>query len=881
MRRSRAGVARPFVYLGRLRRFVTRRLLERVPGEGMNDEMDQLIASVVGASVLLVAADFDGTLSDLVARPADAAANPRATAALERMSRMPRTHVAIISGRGLEDLRARLPERHEWMMAGSHGAEVDGVRTPPVDDDVRAELDEVERSLLAVAAEHPGCEIERKPRGVALHVRRADPAVRRPMMERVRRVGADHPRLHPRVGSEVVEIVADASTKADALAVFRRRCGASAVLFIGDDRTDEDAFAALGQGDVGVKVGSGPTLASHRIDGVGSVATLLDRLATARDARVRPQDLEAINAVSLLSDQRSLGLVTSRGRLAWLCMPRVDSTPIMADLVGGPDAGFFEASPLDEAAAPRVEFDGDSHVVRTRWDRCSLTDYFACSPGGPQRSRRSVLVRAIEGRGTCRLRFAPRFDFGRVVTRLTLRADGVEVRAGAATLFLHSPGVEWRVGEDGAHQTATADLDLSAGPFVLELWPGGPRSGPRARDERERRDRTRRFWSDWAARLALPATLRDRVRRSAITLRGLTHGPTGAIVAAGTTGLPSHLGGLRNWDYRFCWLRDASMAAHALARLGDTATAQRLLDWISRVVARDGSGLRPVYAVDGREVPAEEEVVGPRGYGGSLPIRVGNAAALQVQLDVAGSVVSLVAQLAGQGVPISPEHERLTDALVRDVASRWHEPDHGIWEVRGPARHHVHSKVMGFLAVDAAMRVHEATGVSADPAWRRLRDRMRDEIVERGFDPARGAFVAWYGGHELDAATLWVLLAGVLPPDDSRVVSTVDAIDRELRVGNAVHRYRYDDGLPGRDSAFHLCTGWLVESMVAIGRTDEAHRLLMALGAAAGPGGLMSEGVDPVFGMALGNVPQAYSHVALINAALAVERAAGAAGGDT
>ncbi len=850
-------------------------------GEGMNDETAQLIASVMGASVLLVAADFDGTLSDLVARPADAAANPRATAALERMSRMPRTHVAIISGRGLGDLRARLPERHHWMMAGSHGAEVDGVGTPPVDDDVRSELDEVERSLLAIAAEHPGCEIERKARGVAFHVRGAAPSARRPATERVQRIGATHPRLHLRFGSEVVEIVADVSTKADALAILRRRCGASAVLFIGDDRTDEDAFAALAPVDVGVKVGSGPTRASHRIEGVGSVAALLDRLAAARDAWVRTQDLQAINAVSLLSDQRSLGLVTSRGRLAWLCMPRVDSPPIMADLVGGPEAGFFETTPLNETAPPRVEHEGDSLVVRTCWDRCAQTDYFACSPGGPQRAGRSVLVRVLEGRGACRLRFAPRFDFGRVATRLIARPGGLEVRAEGATFFLHSPRVEWSVGEDGAHQTATAELELSAGPVVLEVWAGGARSGPRARDEQERRDRTRRFWSDQAGRLSLPGTLRDRVRRAAITLCGLTHGPTGAIVAAGTAGLPSHLGGVRNWDYRFCWLRDASMAAQALARLGDTATAQRLLDWISRVVARDGAGLRPVYAVDGREVPAEEEVVGPRGYGGSLPIRVGNAAALQVQLDVAGSVISLVAQLAELGVPISPEHRRLADTLVRDVASRWREPDQGIWEVRGPARHHVHSKVMCFLAVDAAVRVHEATGDSADPAWRGLRERIRDEIVDRGFDQGRGAFVAWYGGHDLDAATLWVLLAGVLPPGDPRVVSTVDAIERELRVDNAVHRYRYDDGLPGRDAAFHLCTGWLVESMVAMGRMREARRLLAVLGESAGPGGLMSEGVDPVCGMALGNVPQAYSHVAVINAALAVERAAGAAGGDT
>lgn len=678
-----------------------------------------------------------------------------------------------------------------------------------------------------------------------------------------------------RFGSMVIEFLADTITKADGLRRLRHRTGASAVIFVGDDLTDEHAFLSLTPSDAAVKVGPGDTRAQYRVGSVDDVARLLILLADEREAWVRGRTLTPITAHAVLSDQRTLALVTPAARVTWLCLPRLDSPPVFAELLGGPGAGFFEVVPVEDVGSPSQLYDGDSLVLQTRWRNCTVTDYLDCGSGRAfQRAGRTDLIRVIDGTCACRVRFAPRLDFGRFATRLSVREHGLEVEGSSDPILLYAPGVQWQINEDGIHQTAEAEINPSAGRIVLELRAGSANDRPHSHPESQRRQATQRFWSTWAGSLRLPGVATEQVRRSAIMLRALVYGPTGAIAAAATTSLPEHLGGQRNWDYRYCWPRDAAMAAAALVRLGNTGTAMRLLDWLARVLDQCESPgrLRPIYTVEGRDLGPEAEIGGLSGYGGSRPARVGNAAAQQVQLDVFGPITDLIALLAESGAPISPDHWRMTRAMVEAVEARWREPDHGIWEIRGEREHHVHSKVMCFHTVNRALVVHDCVIGRSNPAWVALRDTIREDVLARGFSTALGAFSAAYDRPQLDAATLSVGLAGLVDLHDPRFVATVGAVDKHLRAGGTVYRYRFDDGLPGREGGFHLCTGWLIEALALSGRETHARELFDLLLRAVGPTGVLSEQIDPELATPLGNAPQAYSHLALINAALTLER---------
>jgi GH15 family glucan-1,4-alpha-glucosidase len=379
-----------------------------------------------------------------------------------------------------------------------------------------------------------------------------------------------------------------------------------------------------------------------------------------------------------------------------------------------------------------------------------------------------------------------------------------------------------------------------------------------------------RFWSGWASTLHIPPLKAGLVRRSALVLKGLTYGPTGAICAAGTTSLPETAGGIRNWDYRFCWPRDAALAAAALVRLGNTGLGMRLLDWLISIITtlESPDRLRPIYTVTGSNLGAEAEISELPGYAASRPVRVGNAAAQQVQLDVFGPITDLVALMAAKGAPLTPEHWRLVQAMASAVEARWEEPDHGIWEIRGPRRHYVYTKLMCWQTMDRAIAVAEQHLGRVPPQWNEVRDRIAREVLERGFNADLGAFTVAYDLAELDAAALNIGLSGLLAPDDPRFVSTVEKVEGALREGPTVYRYRFDDGFPGREGGFHLCAGWLAECCVLLGRTADAAALLDEVCALAGPLGLLSEQHDPRSGSALGNHPQAYSHLAVINAAV-------------
>ncbi|MDX2131760.1 MAG: trehalose-phosphatase [Planctomycetota bacterium] len=841
----------------------------------MSGVPEEIVGGLARTPILLVACDFDGTLADIVDRPADARARAEALDALRRLAALPRTEVAVISGRALADLRPRLTDIGDVHVVGGHGAEwTDG---PPVDGARAAHIFDALRPL---ERRFPGTLVEYKPAGPAVHYRHVEPARHAEFLDAARAMSVELGASRLREGLLVVEFSAVSTDKGGALTHLRRRSGASGVIFIGDDRTDEDAFATLSPPHVGVKVGEGPSIAPLRVAGVQEVAVLLNGLARARAREAALTGSVPIDAHAMLSDQRSLALIEPGGGVAWLGAPRADSPPIFSSIVAGARGGAFTVRPAGEGAsgAPGADaqtYDGESFIARTRLGAITIVDYFDCTGGRAfQRAGRTDFFRHVEGAGKIRLTFAPRLDFGRTPTRLRATDNGLIVEGGADPLSLRAPGIAWSIEPDGQHHTAHAEIDLPSDGLTLELRIGSTATIPSTGGELARRQTTRQFWTGWANTLKYSGPHEALVRRSALVMKALCHGPTGAILAAGTTSLPEQLGGLRNWDYRYCWVRDGAMAAGALVRLGSTGHAMKFLDWLLGVVDQleHPERLRPIYTVGGNELGAEGELPELPGYAESRPVRVGNGAGHQVQLDVFGPVADLIAQVAEAGAPVTPDHGRLLDAMVESVARRWNEPDNGIWEVRGPLRHHVHSRTVCWHAINRAIAARRALGEPARPREAELRDQIREDVLAHGYNARVGAFTAAYGSDDLDAACLLTGLTGLIAPDDERFVSTVRVVERGLRRNDGVMRYVYDDGLPGNEGVFHLCTGWLIEALHAIGERERARSLLDAYAAQAGPLGLYSEERDVRFGVALGNYPQAYSHLALINAACRLSR---------
>ena len=839
--------------------------------------MDRLV-QLAQTPNLLVACDYDGTVAPIVADPMKALPLRETSVALRSLASLAQTEVAVISGRSLRDLAAlsRLPA--EIHLVGSHGSEFDIDFALELDPRLRALRNRLVGELETVVAGHDGVTLEKKPASVAVHYRNADPAIVRDLLSEVADVAATAEGLTVRHGKMVCEVQVVPTDKGRALTTVRASVGATAVLFLGDDVTDEDAFATLAGPDVGVKVGDGPTIAPFRVGSPDDVAVLLAGLCARRSEWLAGAGLTPIEDHSLLSDQRTAALVTPDARITWMCVPRIDSAAIFAELLGGPSAGRFSVRPLDGNGEPAQSYVDDSLVLRTQWSHMSVTDYLDCSEGRPNRmAGRTDLVRLIEGSATAVIDFAPRLDFGRFPTQIEVRDGGLEIVAANDLVVLRAPGVEWEIVDHGVHQTATATVDLSAGPVILELRCGTGSLRADRTDEPERRSRTHAFWADWARRLRLPAVEAGLVRRSALTLKALCYGPTGAILAAATTSLPEFIGGVRQWDYRYCWIRDASMSASALVRLGSFEEAMDLLDWLLRVIETSEVGperLSPLYTVDGMRLPPEASIDELSGYAGSRPVRVGNAADHQVQLDVFGPVLDLIRQLGAIDAPLSTKHWRLVEDLVDAVDQRWMEPDQGIWEVRSAPRHHTHSKVMCWVTVDRAIDIAEHVFGRDRPEWLDLRERIRDDILANGWNEEVGHFTTAYDGDDIDASVLAVGLFGLLAPDDPRFVATVAAVEAKLRDGDTVYRYKHEDGLPGEEGGFNLMTSWLIDAKILIGDLDDAHRLFRRYVDLAGATGLLAEEVDPTTWGGLGNHPQAYSHLGLINNACNLEAAA-------
>lgn len=842
-------------------------------------DLGEQIRQLARVPTLLVASDYDGTIAPLVDDPMSAVPNRDAVAAMRSLAELSNTHVAAISGRSLRDLSSltRFPE--EIRLVGSHGSEFDLGFASQLSPELSERRQKLTRAVK-ILGERYGALVEEKPTGVAFHLRMLsqDDAVR--ARDELIRGPAGWDGIHTRTGHDVLEMSVIETDKGTALSILRAQVGASAVIFLGDDVTDEDAFATLQGPDVGVKVGAGLTAAAFRVKDTDRVAQVLALLCELRLEWLRGAGLVPIEDHSMLSDLRTAAIVTPAARITWLCAPRIDSAAVFAELVGGPSAGHFSICPEPDSSSSEPvpihqRYVGDTLVLESSFPTFTVTDYLDTSNGRTMQSAgRSDLVRTIEGSGSAVIEFAPRLDFGRVPTQLQISDDGVSVMGTADLMVLRSPQVRWEIIADGIHQSARGTVELTSSPVTLELRLGTQELAADARFEPDRRDETIRFWTSWADKLVLPPDERDLVARSALTLKGLCHEPTGAIVAAATTSLPEHLGGTRNWDFRYCWLRSATFSASALVALGSHDEALALLDWVGRILAarNEPDRLAPLYNVTGRHLPPEGEITELSGYGGSRPVRVGNAADGQIQLDAFGSIVELVHLLVEDGAALSSEHWHLVEAMVLAVSRRWQEPDHSLWEIRKAPRHHVYSKVMCWLAVDRAIDIADRFIDRAPEAWVQLRDQIAADVLSNGWNEGRGSFTAVYGGDELDASVLVVGLSGLLPADDERFTSTVSTVEAELRNGPTVYRYVGDDGLPGREGGFHLMTSWLIDALVLVGRADEAAELFRQLKELVGTTGLMSEEFDPDSHRALGNIPQAYSHVGLIHNSITLAR---------
>ena len=826
------------------------------------------------ATSLLIACDFDGTLAPIVDHPRDVVPHRTSLTALRTLAAMPNTHVVVISGRPLDDLADHIPTKENIHLVGSHGAESSGL--PPIElnqSDLKIR-DELKQLVADLVDKYPGSLAEPKPYGVAFHYRNvALDQTSTALADAIEGPGS-LPGVVTLTGKMVIEFSVRHINKGVALSALRQAVGAVGLLVIGDDVTDEDSFAVAGPGDVSIKVGEGPSIARYRVETPSDVSSVLATVVERRSLWIGESPSEEIVNHSLLSDLKTLAIVQPNARITWMCAPRADSPSVFAQLVGQPTDGYFAIEPADGRPSINQRYLEDSMILETAWSGLIVTDYFGLKRDG-QRSGAdnspSLLVRTLEGHCTVRIEFAPRPNYAQDSAQLTLTRTGIEMVDSHATLRLHAPGVVWSLLKENGNDTAVASVTLQGAPLVLtlEIFEPGTEPVSAMTPQGASFDETLLFWQDWIDRLSLPSRATSQVRRSALTLKSLTHAASGSILAAGTTSLPEDIGGTRNWDYRFCWPRDSSMIAAALVSLGSLSEADALLHWLHERVKQLPSPdqMKPVYPIVGDVATAEAELANLAGYRESRPVRIGNGADSQVQMDVFGPIITLIDQCVASGMELSDERWTLVENLAAAVAKRWDEPDFGIWEERRPTRHHVHSKVMCWTAIDRAIDIGTRTGRPVPDSWHALREEIAAQVLAKGWNEDVGAYTIAYGDDALDAAVLHLAISGLLAGDDPRFVSTVGRIEETLRHGPTVYRYALDDGFREAEGGFNICTTWLIEAYALMGRYDDAQSLFDDYLRLVGPTGLLSEEYEPFEKISLGNFPQAYSHLGLIRTA--------------
>ena len=593
---------------------------------------------------------------------------------------------------------------------------------------------------------------------------------------------------------------------------------------------------------------------------------------------------QRIEDYALIGDCVSAALVGRNGSIDWLCWPRFDSGACFAALLGNPEHGRWLIAPVDPATRIERKYQNASLIlvtlVETATGAVELIDFMPPRTHVPDLVR---LVRGVRGRVAMCTEFILRFDYGAVVPWVErLSEGGISAIGGSERAVLRTP-VPLR-GED---LKTVGEFTVGAGetiPFILS-YGSSFHSPPRPIDPERALHDTGAFWRRWIGRCSPAGPWTDAVKGSLVVLKGLTFSATGGIVAAPTTSLPEQIGGSRNWDYRYCWLRDATFTLLALMNAGYYDEARAWRDWLFRAVAGSPDQLQIMYGLGGERRLTEWEVPWLPGYEGSRPVRIGNAAVNQTQLDVYGEILDALYHAHLHGLPTVERGIAIGQTVLGHLARIWREPDEGLWEVRGPPQHFTHSKVMAWVAFDRVAKIleqigEEVVGEGALAGLQRLRDDIHADVCRKAFDPSLGSFVQAYGSKALDASLLLLPLVGFLPPTDPRIVGTVKAIESRLVVDGFVMRYdtgEVVDGLPPGEGAFLACSFWLADNYILQRRVGEARELFERLLALRNDVGLLAEEYDPRLGRQVGNFPQAFSHVALVNTAFNLTRSQGPA----
>jgi GH15 family glucan-1,4-alpha-glucosidase len=581
----------------------------------------------------------------------------------------------------------------------------------------------------------------------------------------------------------------------------------------------------------------------------------------------------------LIGDLQTAALVSNRGAIDWLCFPRFDSEAVFAALLGTRENGHWTIQPHGHFTPAGRRYADDTLILETSFETDTGTarvlDFM------PPRGREPDVVRIVEGvrgRVDMHMELVLRFDYGSVVPWVR-NLDGLLVAvAGPDAVTLTTP-----VELEGRDFRTFASFTVSEGdrvPFVLTWFPSHE-SPPEPVDAEAELEHTLAYWQEWADRCTHGGRWHDDIHRSVLTLKALTYGPTGGVVAAPTTSLPEALGGVRNWDYRYCWIRDATLTLLALIRAGYTEEAGAWRDWLLRAAAGKPEDLQTMYGVAGERRLTEIELPWLEGYEASRPVRIGNDASNQLQIDVYGEIQDALYQAYTHGLPPSADGWVLRRKLLDWLESGWRQEDEGIWEVRGPRRHFTHSKVMAWVAFDRGVKTIERSGRDGPvDRWRALREEIRESVLTQGYNADRGAFVQYYGSDRLDASLLLIPLVGFLPAKDPRMIGTVDAIERELLRDGLVERYRADeenvdvDGLPPGEGVFLPCSFWLAAVRARQGRDGEALELFERLLSLRNDLGLIAEEYDPERKRLVGNYPQAFTHLTLVETAYTLARRA-------
>ncbi|MDJ1641983.1 MULTISPECIES: glycoside hydrolase family 15 protein [Streptomyces] len=586
-----------------------------------------------------------------------------------------------------------------------------------------------------------------------------------------------------------------------------------------------------------------------------------------------------IEDYALIGDMQTAALVCRDGTADWLCLPRFDSHAVFAGLLGTEEHGFWRLGPAraegtEPASADRRRYRGDSLILESEWDTprgtVRVTDFMPPRDGAPQLIR---IVEGVSGRVPMRSELRMRFSYGRVTPWVHKVDNRTVAVAGPDSVWLDTEAETY-----GQNLTTYSDFTVGPGDRVAFTisWQPSHHEPPALPEPENSLEATENFWREWVEQCTYHGPYREAVVRSLITLKALTYAPTGGIVAAPTTSLPEEIGGVRNWDYRYTWLRDAAITLSSLLRTGYREEARAWREWLLRAVAGDPENLQIMYGIAGERELGEAELDWLPGYENSTPVRVGNGAANQLQLDVYGEVTEALHLAHMTGLTRNDYAMGLQLKLIEYLEKHWEEPDEGIWEVRGPRRHFVHSKVMAWVAVDRTIKLVESGDVDGPlERWYELRDDIHRDVCERGYDKERNTFTQSYGSKELDASLLLIPQMGFLPPDDKRVIGTIEAIQRELSTEDGfILRYPTEgedagvDGLEGDEGAFLACSFWMADDLAMIGRVDEARQLFEKLLSLRNDLGLLAEEWDSNLQRQVGNFPQAFSHVPLIDTAL-------------